>query len=147
MPWTDQAKDDLGDHYFLNSTAPNVGDGTGLLAAGTVGNSELTLADTTLVATLTSMTQDEITYTGYLRPTQARTGAGWTSVDGAIANAALEQFGNMTAGGPVTALDFNLSLLDTVEFAIWFGVLDAPLVINNGVNPQFAIGALDLTVT
>jgi len=147
MPWTNQAKDDLGDLYFLNIGAPNVGDATGLPAAATVGSTELALSTATIVATNTLMTTTEVAYTGYLRPTQTRSGAGWTSVDGAIANAALEQFGEMTALGPDTVVDFMLSFLDSAEFLIWFGALDSSLVINNGVNPQFAIGALDLTIT
>ncbi len=148
MPLTDQAKDDLGDHMFLNAAAPNYGDNAGLLASASPGSTEIGLSDGAFSASDTSMTSNEIAYTGYLRPTQARSGAGWTSVDGAIANAALEQFGNMTAGGPDTAGDFSFTFnIVTADFLQWFGVLDSDLVINDGINPQFAIGALDLTIT
>lgn len=148
MPLTNQAKDDLGDLQFLNVAAVNYGDNAGLLPSAGVGSTELSLASVAYNAADTLMTADELTYTGYLRPTQTRSGAGWTSVDGAIANAALEQFGEMTAGGPETAVDFGLTFnIVTANFLQWFGALDAPLVINNGINPQFAIGALDLTIT
>ena len=148
MPLTDQAKDDLGDLQFLNVAAVNYGDNAGLLPSAAPGSTELSLASVAYNAADTLMTADEMTYTGYVRPTQARSGAGWTSVDGAIANAALEQFGEMSAGGPETAVDFGLTFnIVTANFLQWFGALDAPLVVNNGINPQFAIGALDLTIT
>lgn len=147
MPLTNQAKDDLGDLMFLNVAAVNYGDAAGLLASAAAGNTELALSTGTLTAADTLMTATEVAYTGYLRPTQARSGAGWTSVNGAIANAALEQFGEMTAGGPDTVTDFALTFEATTDFLQWFGALDASLIINDGVNPQFAIGALDLTIT
>ncbi len=147
MPLTNLARDDTGDHMFLNSTFPDVGDAAGLLASAAPGVSELMLSTATLVIGDTLMTTTEVAYTGYARPTQARSGAGWTSVDGAVANAALEQFGEMTALGPDTVIDFGLSLFATSDALQWFGVLDNSLIINNGVNPQFAIGALDLTIT
>ena len=148
MPLTNQAKDDLGDLMFLNVAAVNYGDNAGLLPSASAGSTELSLATVAYNAADTLMTADEVAYTGYLRPTQARAGAGWTSVDGAIANAALEQFGEMTAGGPQTVVDFGLTFnIVTANFLQWFGALDSSLIINNGVNPQFAIGALDLTIT
>lgn len=147
MPFTTLFRDDIGDLLFLNTGAPNVGDGTGLPAAGTVGSTQLSLATVAYVAGDTVMTADECDYTGYTRPTQARSGAGWTSVDGAIANAALEQFGEKTAGADDTAVDFGLSFLSTGDVLQWYGNLDSSLAISDGVNPQFAIGALDLTIT
>ena len=148
MPLTTQALDDLGDLMFLNVAAVNYGDNAGLLPSAGAGSTELSLATVAYVVGDTVMTADEVAYTGYARPTQARSGAGWTSVDGAVANAALEQFGEMTAGGPDTVVDFGLTFnIVTADFLQWFGALDSNLVINNTVNPQFAIGALDLTLT
>lgn len=147
MPLTNQARNDLGDLMFLNIDAQNYGDAAGLQNSAAAGTSELALSTATLLATHTLMTQTEVAYTGYLRPTQARSGAGWTSVDGAVANAALEQFGNMSGGGPDTVTDFALTFNSATDYLQWYGALDASLVINNGVNPQFAIGALDLTIT
>lgn len=147
MPLTDQFKDDLGDGLFLHVAIPSIGDPTGLGVAATEGSVEIALSSATLTTATTLMTQTEIAYTPYARITPPRTGAGWTSVNGAIANAALEQFGEMSAGGPDTAVDFNLTFDEGADFAQWFGALDASLVINNGVNPQFAVGALDLTIT
>ena len=148
MPLTTQALDDLGDLMFLNVAAVNYGDNAGLLPSAGVGSTELSLATVDYVVGDTLMTADEAAYTTYARPTQARSGAGWTSVDGAVANAALEQFGEMTAGGPVIAIAFGLTFnIVTANFLQWFGGLDVDLTINNTVNPQFAIGALDLTLT
>lgn len=148
MPFTVQAKDDLGDLMFLNVAAINYGDNAGLLPSAGVGSTELSLATVAYTASDTLMTADEADYTGYVRPTQTRSGAGWTSVDGAIANAALEQFGNMSAGASDTVVDFGLTFnIVTADFLQWFGALDAPLIVNIGIEPQFAIGALDLTIT
>ncbi len=146
MSLTDQAEDDLLDLMYLNVDAINYGDAAGLQNSAAVGATELALADTAYTDTDTLMTANEVAYTGYLRPTQVRDGTGWTSVGGVASNFALEQFGEMTALGPDTATHVGLTFLSTTEYLHIHGVLDAPLVINNGVNPQFIAGALDYTL-
>ena len=146
MPLTTQALDDLGDHMFLNAAAPNYGDAGGLQPSVAAGSTQLSLVTTAYTAASTLMTTNEAAYTGYGRPTQARS-TGWTSVDGAIANAALEQFGSKTAGTDETEVGFGLSFIATGDFLQWFGTLTASRLVSNGTNPQFAIGALDLTIT
>ena len=148
MPLTDQAQDDLGDLQFLNVAAVNYGDNAGLLPSAGVGSTELSLASVAYVEGDTLMTADEMTYTSYARPTGARSGVDWTSVDGAISNVLLQQFGEATGGTPETAVDFGLTFnIVTADFLQWFGNLDANLVVNVGVHPQFDVGALDLTIT
>jgi hypothetical protein len=147
MPCTNQFKDDLGDALFLHQTLPSVGDPTGMAVPTTQGSVEIALSTGTLTVATTLMTQTEVAYTTYARITPARSGTGWTSVDGAIDNAAIEQFGEMTAGGPDTVTYFNLTFDEGANYAQWFGALDNSLIINNGVNPQFAVGALSLTIT
>ena len=148
MPLTNQFKDDLGDSLFLDAALANIGDAAGMPAPTGTGSVEIALSTGTLLVTHTLMTQTEVVYTGYSRINPARSGAGWTSVDGAIANFATEQFGEMTALGPDTVTDFALTFdAVTTTYLQWFGALDASLIINNGVNPQFAAGALDLTIT
>jgi len=94
-----------------------------------------------------SKSTNEVAYTGYARPLQARSSAGWTiSGTTQAANAALIQFGEMTAGGPDTVVHLGLGFLATGDIIRLEADLNADLVINNGVNPQFAIGALAWTL-
>ena len=146
MSATDAFEDALLDLLFLNTAIANIGDATGLQATGAAGSTQLSLADTALNDADTLLTAHELSYTGYSRPTQARSGAGWTSASGTASNAALVQFGEMTAGGPATAVHTGLGLIATGDVLRIHADLDADLVINNGVNPQFAIGALDITL-
>ena len=148
MSFTDQAEVDLLDLMFQNVDAVNYGDAPGLQNSAAAGSSELALASVNHGETDTVLTANEIAYTGYLRPTQARSGAGWAAAAAGLTdNAALIQFGSMTAGGPDTATSVGLGFLSTVEFLHLFGSLDADLVINDGINPQFVIGAFDISLT
>jgi hypothetical protein len=130
---------------FNNTTIANIGDATGLVGSSTAGSTQLALSTSALTDADTLLTATEVAYTGYARPTQARSSAGWT-VSGAVAsNAALIQFGEMTAGGPDTVVHLGLGLIATGNVLRLHQDLTADLVINNGVNPQFAIGALTWT--
>jgi hypothetical protein len=130
---------------FNNTGIANIGDATGLPASAGAGSSQLALATSALSDATADLTVTEVVYTGYARPTQARSGSGWT-VSGAVAsNAALIQFGEMTAGGPDTVVHLGLGLLATGNVIRMHQDLNADLVINNGVNPQFSIGALTWT--
>lgn len=142
---TDAFENSLMLHFFQNANMANFGDATGLLAAGTVGSTQLALSTSALTDADTLLTATEVAYTGYARPTQARTSGGWT-VSGAVAsNAALIQFGEMTAGGPDTVVHLGIGFIATGNVLAMHQDLNADLVINNGVNPQFAIGALTWT--
>jgi hypothetical protein len=128
---------------FNNTTIANIGDATGLVGSGAAGSTQLMLATSALVETDTLLTANEVVYTGYSRPTQARSGSGWTVTNDTASNAALIQFGEMSAGGPDTVVHCGLGLIGTGDVLRLHQDLNADLVINNGVNPQFAIGALD----
>lgn len=129
--------------FFNNTTIANIGDATGLVGSSGAGSTQLALATAALIETDTLLTDDEVVYTGYARQTQARSGAGWTVSNDTVSNAALIQFGEMTAGGPDTVVHLGLGFLATGDVLRLQQDLAADLVINNGVNPQFAIGALD----
>lgn len=132
-------------HLFQNAAIANVGDASGLPAAATAGSTQLALATVAYNDADTLLTADEVAYTGYSRPTQARSAAGW-DVSGAVAsNAALIQFGQMSAGGPDTVVHVGLGFIATGDVLRLHQDLNADLVINDGVNPQFAIGALTWT--
>jgi hypothetical protein len=107
------------------------------------GSSQLALSTSALTDADTLLTATEVVYTGYARPTQARSGAGWTVATDTASNAALIQFGEMSAGGPDTVVHLGLGFISSGNVLRLHQDLVADLVINNGVNPQFAVGALD----
>lgn len=130
---------------FNNTGIANIGDATGLPASATAGSTQISLQTAALSDTDTVLTASEVAYTGYARPTQARSAAGWTIAAAVASNAALIQFGNMTAGGPQTVTYSGLGFIATGNVLRLWVQLTASLVINNGVNPQFAIGAMTWT--
>jgi hypothetical protein len=131
---------------FNNTGIANIGDATGLPATAAPGSTQLAIATAAYVDTDTLLTADEVAYTGYVRPTQARSAAGWTISGDTASNAALIQFGEMSAGGPDTAVHLGLGFIATGDVLRLHADLTSDLVINDGVNPQFAIGALDWTL-
>jgi hypothetical protein len=128
---------------FQNADLANVGDAAGLQNSAAAGSTQLALATSALTDADTLLTATEVAYTGYARPLQARNATDWTSSADTISNGTLEQFGEMTAGGPDTVVHVGLGLLGSGNQLDLHQDLAADLVINNGVNPQFAIGALD----
>jgi hypothetical protein len=142
---TDGFENSLLALLFTNATIANIGDATGIVGSSTAGSTQLALATAAYVDDDTLLTADEVAYTGYARPTQARSGAGWTVSGATVSNAALIQFGEMAAGGPVTAVHVGLGFIATGDVLRLHADLASDLVINNGVNPQFAIGAMTWT--
>lgn len=140
---TDAFETALAALLFNNTTLANIGDATGLVGSSGAGSSQLALASVAYTDAGSDLSSNEIAYTGYARPTQTRNSSGWTVSGDTVSNAALIQFGEMTAGGPDTAVHVGLGLLATGNVMRLHQDLAADLVINNGVNPQFAIGALD----
>lgn len=98
-----------------------------------VGNSQLT---------------NETTYTNYARIAIARTTGGWdVPASGATQNAALAQFAQCGASGATlthVAIGTASSGAGTVLYA---GALSSSLAVANGIQPQFAAGALDVSET
>jgi len=131
---------------FNNTTIANIGDATGLVGSTTPGSTQLALSTVALSDTDTLLTATEVAYTGYARPTQARSGVGWTVSGNNASNAALIQFGEMSAGGPDTVVHLGLGFIATGDVLRLHADLNSDLVINNGVNPQFAIGNLDFNL-
>ena len=143
--FTDLAETDWLDHFLTNTTFPNVGDVAGLLASATPGvfDVALNVLDAITDAS-TVLTDNEIAYTGYARETIARSTAGWTVTGDTGSNDALLQFGEMTAGGPDTVTDVSMGFATGDVMQVW-GQVTSDLVVNNGVNPQLAIAAFDIT--
>ena len=129
---------------FTNTTFAGIGDATGLVGSTVAGVLYVSLHTATLTDTAVQNTS-ETTYTSYARQSVARSGAGWTVTDDTVDNAALITFPSGT-GGSGTVTDFGIG--DEVSGATvlhFYGALDSSLVVGSGVQPEFAIGALNIT--
>jgi len=95
-----------------------------------------------------NQTTNETSYTNYARIAVVRTTSGWDIPSGgATANAALAQFAQCGASGATithVAIGTASSGTGTVLYA---GALSSSLAVANGIQPQFAAGALDVTET
>lgn len=96
-----------------------------------------------------SQTTNEAAYTSYARVTVARTTAGWTVSGNTADNTAAITFPQAT-GGSETETHWGLGESDTGAGTLTlYGTIDTPtagLAVSTGVQPQFAIGALDITL-
>ena len=143
--FTNLAETDWLDHFLTNTTFPNVGDAAGLLAAAVAGDFTLALnVLDSITDASTVLSDNEVVYTGYARQTIARSTAGWTVTGDTGSNDALIQFGEMTAGGPDTITDVSMGFATGSVMQVW-GQVTLDLVVNDGVNPQLVIAALDIT--
>jgi hypothetical protein len=93
-----------------------------------------------------SQTTNETSYTNYARIAIVRTTSGWdVPSGGATANAALAQFAQCGASGATlthVAIGTGASGTGLVLYA---GALTSSLAVANGIQPQFAAGALDVS--
>jgi hypothetical protein len=142
---TNAAEAALLDLLFLNTDWANIGDAAGLQNSATAGSFHISLhsADPGEAG---NQSTNEISYTGYARVGVARTAGGWTRTTSTIANTALVQFGQCT-GGTATATHFGIGTDSTGAGNLLLkGALNSSLSISNGIQPQFAAGALTATV-
>lgn len=93
-----------------------------------------------------NQTTNETAYTNYARIAVSRDTGGWDApASGATANAALAQFAQCGVTGATlthVAIGTAASGAGTVLYA---GALSSSLAVANGIQPQFAAGALDVT--
>lgn len=147
MSATDFFEDDLLELIFQNVAAPNVGDGPGLLPSATAGSWFISLHTGNAIGeTSTIQTQSEAAYNPYARQAVARSAAGWAVSAGLADNVAAITFPQSTTG-PETETDVGLgSAVSGPGNLQIFSTLLADLIVNNGVTPEFAIGALDISL-
>jgi hypothetical protein len=142
---TNAAEAALLDLLFLNVDWADIGDAAGLQNSATAGSFYISLhsADPGEAG---NQSTNEISYTGYARVAVNRTAGGWTRTTSTIANTALVQFGQCT-GGTATATHFGIGTDSTGTGNLLLkGALNASLSISNGIQPQFAAGAMTATV-
>lgn len=145
--FSDLAETDFLDLFFTNVAFPNVGDAAGLppsVATDGAFDISANLSDA-LTDASTVLTDNEASYTGYSRPSYNRGTSTWTVTGDTASNDVLIVFGEMSAGGPQTITDIAIGFATASVLQIW-GQVTIDLVVNNGVNPQLAINALDVTI-
>ena len=129
---------------FENADLAGIGDGTGLQGAGTPGNFYIALftGDPTESGGVTN----EATYTGYARKAIVRGSGTWTTAGGATENTAAITFDPCSGGNnSITHFGICKAGTESVEDLIYHGDLDSTLVVSDGVTPEFAAGALDVS--
>jgi hypothetical protein len=145
MSMTNAAEANLLNLLFLNLDWANIGDASGLQNSATAGSFHVSLHSSD-PGEAGNQSTNEVSYTGYARVAVARSGSGWTLTTSTISNTALVQFGQCTAG-TATATHFGIGTDSTSTGNLIFkGALTSSLSISNGIQPQFAAGALTVTV-
>jgi hypothetical protein len=93
-----------------------------------------------------AQTTNETAYTNYVRIAVARTTGGWdVPAAGATANAALAQFAQCgVTGATITHVAIGTASGGAGK-VLYAGALSSSLAVANGIQPQFAAGALDVT--
>lgn len=94
-----------------------------------------------------NQTTNETAYTNYARIAVSRVGyAGWTAASlGAALNAALAQFAQCgVTGATITHVGIGTASSGAGKM-LYAGALNASLAVSNGIQPQFAAGALSVT--
>ncbi len=147
MSATNLFEDDLLDLIFTNVAAPNVGDASGLQPSSTAGNWHISLHTGNAISdTSTVQTDNEAAFTGYARVAVVRSTSGWTVASGTATNDAAITF-PISTSGPETETDVGLGFASSGAGVLQiFSTLDADLIVNNGVTPEFAISALAISL-
>ena len=144
---TDLFETDILDILFTNVAAPNIGTAGGLLATSPAGTLDVGLFTVTITDASTDFT-NEAAYTGYVRQTVIRSTGEW-SVSGTAPTIADNDNAItfiISTSGPESELDVGLSLFAGSNALQIYSVLDATLVVNNGVTPEFAPQALAISL-
>jgi hypothetical protein len=145
MSMTNAAEAALLDLLFLNTDWANIGDAAGLQNSATAGSFYISL-HTADPGEAGDQSTSEASYTGYARVAVARTAGGWTRTTSTIANTALVQFAQCTGGSSIVT-HFGIGTDSTGAGNLLLkGALTSSLSISNGIQPQFAAGAMTATV-
>jgi len=132
---------------FENANYANVGDATGLRGSSTAGVFYVSL-HTASPGEGGSQSTSETAYTNYLRSggSVARSTAGWSVAAGVADNDGAITYATCGASG-ATLTDFGIGSDSTGAGNLFlYGALTASLIVNSGITPSFAAGALDVTL-
>lgn len=129
---------------FQNVDAALIGDATGVRGSSVAGNLYIGL-HTGDPGEAGDQTTNEATYTSYARVAVVRSAGGWTVTNNTVENAGIISFPQCT-GGSNTITHFSIGTASAGAGKLLFkGALTSSLAISNGITPQFAAGALDVT--
>jgi hypothetical protein len=143
MSATDVLENGILSLLFENANYANVGDVTGLRGSTTAGVFYISLHTADPGETGTQITS-ESAYTNYARVSVARSTAGWTVAAGVADNDAAITFPSCGAtGSTITNVGIGS---DASAAGNLFLTGTASLVVNSGITPQFAAGALDISL-
>lgn len=130
---------------FENANYANVGDATGLRGSSTAGVFYVSLHTANPNET-GNQTTSEAAYGSYARVSVARSTSGWTVTSGVADNDAAITFAAAASGSESeTHFGIGSDSSGTGNLFLW-GALTASLAVSAGITPQFAIGALDVTL-
>jgi hypothetical protein len=88
----------------------------------------------------------ETAYTNYARQAVVRSSSGWTVSANTVSNAALIQFPTCgVTGATITYFGVGCSSGTGAGKLLYSGQLSSSLAVASGIQPQFAIGELDIT--
>jgi len=145
MSMTNAAEADLLDLIFLNVDFAHIGNAGGLRGSTSAGSFYISL-HTADPGESGNQNTNEASYTGYARVAVARSGSGFTLTTSTISNTALVQFAQCTGGSnTLTHFGIGTDLVGSGNL-IFKGALTSSLSVSNGIQPQFAAGALTVTV-
>ena len=144
MSKTDVFENELLDLIFLNEAIANVGDAGGLQPSSTAGSLYVSL-HTSDPGDSGDQTTNEIGYTNYARVAVARTSAKWSVTSDTASNVDPVTWPQCGATG-ATVTHFGIGTASSgAGVLLYHGALTASLAVSNGVTPEAAAGALDIT--
>jgi hypothetical protein len=130
---------------ITNVAAANVGDAGGLQPSVTAGVFWISL-HTADPGETGGQATNEAAYTSYGRVSVARSTAQWT-VAGEVADNDNAITFPAATGGSETETHFGLGSAETTAGNLFlYGALTAGLAVSSGITPEFAAGALDITL-
>lgn len=128
---------------FENANYANVGDATGLRGSSTAGVFYISL-HTADPGETGSQNTTESAYTNYARVSVARSTAGWTVASGVADNDAAITFAACGVTG--STITHNGIGSDSSGAGNLFFKGASSLSVSSGITPQFAAGALDISL-
>ena len=129
--------------YFENTDHALVGDATGVRGSTTAGSLFISIHTGDPVAG--NQTTSEATYTSYARVAVGRAGANWTTAAAATENTAAITFPAAT-GGSDTITHFAIGTATSGAGSV-IATGTCSLSVSSGITPEFAAGALDVSVS
>jgi hypothetical protein len=137
-------ENDFLKHVFQNAAIALVGDATGLRGSASAGSLYVSL-HTSDPGEAGDQASNEAAYTSYARVAVARTAGAWTVTGNVVENAATVAFPSCT-GGNETITYFGIgSDASGAGKLLYSGSVGNALAVSNGIIPEFAAAALQVT--